>query len=88
MKEILIYGAIGIAIMLIPNRIKVHRNKKHRFCIVVEEVRHNGDKTAIKPKCQDPKYKGEMPWYRYPTPNIHPGDTVDVSLNELIEPKF
>jgi hypothetical protein len=60
-----------------------------RFCIVVEEVRRSKKCAIIKPKCQDPNYKGKMLWYRYPTPNVFVGDTVDVSDNQLITgPRF
>ena len=59
-----------------------------RYCIVVSEVRHKGKSTTIKPKCQDPNYKGKMPWYRYPTPNVFPGDTVDVCSLDIVEPRF
>lgn len=59
-----------------------------RYCVVVSEVRYNGKYSSIKPKCQDPNYKGKMPWYRYPTPNVFPGDTVDVCDLDRIEPRF
>lgn len=60
-----------------------------RYCIVVEEVRVNGKYATIKSKCQDPNYKGKMPWYRYPTSNVSVGDTVDVCNNQRITgPRF
>jgi hypothetical protein len=60
-----------------------------RYCVVVQEVRVRGKYAKIKPKCQDPKYKGEMHWYRYPTPNVFVGDTVDVCDNQMITgPRF
>jgi hypothetical protein len=53
------------------------------FCIVVDDVKYvkNG-KSLIKPKSNN------TPWYRYPNTNIHKGDTVEVCLNDAIQPKF
>jgi hypothetical protein len=63
-------------------------NPKERYCIVVESVRYGKKSSSIQPKCQDPKYKKSMPWYRYPSINIHPGDTVDVCDYDIKAPRF
>ena len=77
-----------VLILLISSCVTKHSYKTPRYCVVVSEVRRSGKHAAIKPKCQDPNYKGKMPWFRYPTPNVFPGDTVDISENDLIGPRF
>ena len=57
---------------------------QERYCIVVDKVRYKKHGALIKPVCQDSTYKGDMPWYRYPTPNIFKGDTVDVCHCDII----
>jgi hypothetical protein len=68
------------------------RSRQERFCIVVQEVRYTKHgKALIKPKCKEEFKKTHyhrLPWYRYPTSNIHIGDTVDVSLSDIAAPSF
>jgi len=61
-----------------------------RFCVEVEEVRYRkkGSTSIIRPRCQKKGSREKMPWYRYPTKNIHRGDTVDISEKDLIGPRF
>ena len=53
-----------------------------RFCAVIGDVKYlkNG-KASVQPR-------GSKYWFRYPTQSIHRGDTVELSLNTRIEPKF
>jgi len=51
------------------------------YCVVVEEVHYHKKSSTIKPK-------GSMYWYHYPNHYIHPGDTVQVSFKDRVEPKF
>ena len=55
---------------------RVHR----RYCVIVEDVKHIKNNKS--------KIKALRRWYWYPTQNVNIGDTVDVSLNEMIAPKF
>jgi len=66
---------------------KVYQTRQ-RYCIVVGDVRYGVKQTSIRPVCQNPKYKGKMKWYRYPTKNVSVGDTVDVCDIDIIEPRF
>ena len=62
---------------------------EERYCIVVEEVKRNKHSSIIRPKSQVKDIKKLKMWYRYPTPNIFVGDTVDVSDKQLITgPRF
>lgn len=57
---------------------------EQRYCIVVEEVRRGKHVAAIRPKSQVPEIKKLHIWYRYPSPNVFVGDTVDVSDKQLL----
>ena len=51
-----------------------------RHCIVVGEVKYRKETASI-------RAKGGDIWYRYPTTNVHVGDTVDISINDRIQPR-
>jgi hypothetical protein len=64
-------------------------NHEEQYCIVVEEVKHNKHNAFIRPKSQVKDIKRLNMWYRYPSVNVSPGDTVDVSVKQLITgPRF
>jgi hypothetical protein len=56
-------------------------HRSNRFCAVVRDVRYGKTKANIRPE-------GLRSWFRYPNLNIHIGDTVELSMNDRIEPKF
>jgi len=63
--------------------------REERYCIVVEEVKKGKRNAVIRPKSQSTEIKKIKMWYRYPTPNVFVGDTVDVSDKQLITgPRF
>jgi hypothetical protein len=67
---------------------KYHSN---RFCVVVDDVVYNKRGTAsIKPRTnkKGPEWWNGPSWYRYPNHNIRVGDTVEISMNDRIEPRF
>jgi hypothetical protein len=84
MKKILFF------VVLFSSCVVTKQNKNERFCVVVEEVRFRGKHSIIRPKSQDSAYKRINIWFIYPTKNIHPGDTVDVSKKDeyYIGPNF
>ena len=61
-----------------------HRRNVKQYRAVVAEVRI-GKKghAAIRPIT-----KFRSPWYRYPDPNVKVGDTIWISREDAIEPKF
>ena len=62
---------------------------EERYCIVVEEVKKGRRGATIRPKSQVAEIKKINYWYRYPTPNVFVGDTVDVSSKQIITgPRF
>jgi len=62
---------------------------EERYCIVVEEVKRGKHTAIIRPKSQVSDIKKLNMWYKYPTPNIFVGDTVDVSDKQLLTgPRF
>ena len=74
MKRLIILASI---FMLTSCAIVDH---SRRYCIIVEDVKHIRNNKS--------KIKALNRWYWYPTQNINIGDTVDVSYNEMITPKF
>lgn len=72
MKQLLV-GLIMLASCAVPNH-------SRRYCIIVEDVKHIRNNKS--------KIKALNRWYWYPTQNINIGDTVDVSYNEMVAPKF
>jgi len=78
-------------IILLSSCTVTKQHHSNRFCIVVDDVMYNKRGTAsIKPKInkKGPEWWNGPSWYRYPNHNVHIGDTVDVSINDRIEPRF
>ena len=57
-----------------------YSHRYRRYCIIVEDVKHIKNNKS--------KIKALNRWYWYPTQNINIGDTVDVSVSEMVAPKF
>ena len=75
--------AIGILIVLASCTVTNKQPHSNRFCVVVEDVRYTkNNKANIRPRGH------RTAWFKYPTANIHIGDTVDISMSDRIEPKF
>ena len=61
-----------------------NRHNVKQYQAVVAEVRINKKgHVAIKPTS-----RFKSPWYRYPDPNVKVGDTIWISREDAIEPKF
>lgn len=61
-----------------------HKRGVKQYKAVVSEVRvFKSGHVAIKPIT-----KFRSPWYRYPDPNVKVGDTIWISREDAIEPKF
>ena len=98
MKEVII---ISFSVVLAAGGLINKFQKKHKhtipneYCIVVKSVKYGKKSTVItaEPQC---KFKCKRKFifnnsgaYRYPSINIHPGDTVSVNKNWLIKgPNF
>ena len=87
MKKTLIIALIAcFAISCTATKTSSH---EEQHCIVVEEVKINKHNAFIRPKSQVKDIKRLNMWYRYPSVNVSPGDTVDVSVKQLITgPRF
>ena len=74
---------LAIIIAMFTSCTAVKQTQHHKtYCVVVTDVKYTKhNKANIKPK-------GTRYWFRYPTANVHIGDTVDISLNDRLEPKF
>ena len=59
-----------------------HNLKQYRAVVAEVKIGKNGH-AAIKPTT-----KFKSPWYRYPNPNVKVGDTIWISRQDAIEPKF
>jgi len=70
-----------ILIAVILSSCSVSKHRSNRFCAVVRDVRYGKTKANIRPE-------GLRSWFRYPSINVHIGDTVELSMNDRIEPKF
>jgi len=73
----------AIACILTSCTVTNKQPHSNRVCIVVADVRYTkNNKASIRPRGH------HTVWFKYPTANIHIGDTVDVSMNDRIAPKF
>lgn len=70
-----------ILMMLLLASCATSEQLSKRYCIVVGDVKYKKETASI-------KARGGNVWYKYPTVNVHVGDTVDVSLNQIIQSRF
>jgi hypothetical protein len=70
-----------ILIVVVISSCSTTKHRSNRFCAVVRDVRYSKTKANIRPE-------GLRSWFRYPSINVHIGDTVELSMNDRIEPKF
>jgi uncharacterized protein YcfL len=77
MKKIITIIALGTLVSCTTTN---YSHRYRRYCIIVEDVKHIKNNKS--------KVKALRRWYWYPTQNVNIGDTVDVSYNEMIIPKF
>jgi len=92
MKKLILIAAVLFSACTVSKEHKPDP-RSQRYCIVVDEVKVRGKRAIIKPKCQHTEPHGKkvhrIYWYRYPTPNVFPGDTVDVCEKEILDgPRF
>lgn len=80
--EVLMYDSLGNEYHFNPPRLII---KKHgTYPVIVADVRINKKgRASIKP-CS----RRREPWYRYSDANVKIGDTIWVSNNDRIEPRF
>ena len=77
MRQLIVLASI---FMLTSCTTANYSHRYRRYCIIVEDVKHIKNNKS--------KVKALRRWYWYPTQNVNIGDTVDVSYNEMITPKF
>jgi hypothetical protein len=97
MKEAIIMFTTVFALGGLINRYqkKHHHDVPKEYCIVVKSVKYGKKSTVITAIQQDGKRRNRKfifnngGAYRYPSINIHPGDTVSVKKNWLVKgPNF
>lgn len=72
-----------ILLALVLSSCSLSEHTSNRFCGIIQEVRYTkgGERASV-------RARGMRCWFRYPNSNIHVGDTVELSMNNRIEPKF